>query len=188
MASKSAKRRKARKRERRADGAVILPSGKATKSKTAAGAARAMQAEAADAVALLARCRVYGLTEAQAADPLAGTATGRLVLAGLLTPRQDDAATRWRALRARYHHAIEIAPDGREGPGGTPSLDDRDEADAKAVARFREARAALAAAGHAAVLAVRIVVEDGHDAPSMLPDLRSGLMVLANHFGLPDDH
>lgn len=184
MGSKTGKNRKGR---HGATPPVVLPGGKASKAKTASGYARAMRSEAADAVALRARCRVYGLTEAQAADPLAGTATGRLVLAGLLTRRQDDAATRWRALRARYHHAIEIAPDGREGPGGTPSLDDRDEADAKAVARFREARASLAAAGHAAVLAVRVMVEDGHDAPSMLPDLRAGLSALADHFGLPDD-
>lgn len=185
MASKSAKRRKARKRERRADGAVVLPSGKATKSKTAAGYARAMQAEAADAVALRARCRVYGLTEKDAADPLAGTATGRLVLAGLLTRRQDDAATRWRSLRARYLHAIAQKPDWREVRDRAPVVDDPDEADIEAMKRFGEAMEALRRAGTGAGHAVWTVVDGGYDAPSVIPHLRRGLDSLADHFGLP---
>ena len=184
MASKSAKRRRARKRERRADGAVVLPSGKATKSKTAAGYARAMQAEAADAVALRARCRVYGLTEKQASDPLAGTATGRLVLVGLLTRRQDDAATQWINLRKRYHAAIEARPDFRESAGAGRSDEDRDDADKKAVKAFIKAYTALLAAGPIAEGAVKLVVELGRDAPAAVSDLRLGLDALADHFKL----
>lgn len=182
----ASKRTKAdRRRKRRGDGAVTLPSGKPSKSRTSAGYARAMRAEAADAVALRARCRVYGLTETQAADPLAGTATGRLVLAGLLTRRHDDAATRWRSLRARYLHAIAQKPDGREVTDRAPAVDDPDEADIEAVERFDEAREALHRAGTFAGHAVWLVVDGGHDAPSATPHLRRGLDVLADHFGLP---
>lgn len=89
--SRAGRKRKAGKRE---------PSGRRSRAKSAvtlAGAARVddMTPKVAVSVAVAARCRHFGITEAQATHPDAGTVIGRLMLAKRITAAQRLAADRY---------------------------------------------------------------------------------------------
>lgn len=136
------------------------------------------------------RCRRYGLTEAQARQPLAGSAIGRLCLAGEITRAQHDAALRYLEARKDYHSAIMAKSDAGSG-GAAATGDVVTDTYAAWCRRARERWAAINEMLDDLVVAIRspapraaldtIAVRDV-DLPELVGDLRAALNALDRYF------
>ena len=181
----------------RRDWAVRTPSGRISRAKD-----NAMD------VALAARIRLYGLSEAQAKDQHAVTVLGRLWLSGLLRSGDEPvkiaearrmAGEAYVQLRNAAYKAIRAPASLRVGDtrGGEVDLDllSKEVIDAyetwcdRACARWDEARNALVEFGRqnreiVPLTAVNVIVIEDQDARWLLADLIAGLDVLAGFFGL----
>jgi hypothetical protein len=99
------KRKKRRGGRPRKQGVAREPNGRVSRSPDASRSFRE---------AILARTRLFGVTENQAADAMAGTVIGRMVLQKALSRDQFYAAQKYIEVRHAYLRAIGAKPDFRE--------------------------------------------------------------------------
>lgn len=181
---------KARGRRRKA-GVARTATGRPSRARTRAGVARVID-RARDRIdmdpmrtVLATRCRLYGLTEAEARLPEAGYPLGRLMLAGFITREQHDAALAWLKARNAWLKAIDGRALYREHAPEAPSDLSFEEFCAEAIARWarvsREIESAARANGLAPAAVVRaleaLMVRGEDPAPGMAG--RVGRMLVA---------
>jgi hypothetical protein len=138
-------------------------------------------------VVITARERVYGLSKGSASLQEAGSAVGRLVLAGQLTRAQADAAEEYEKVVRAFLASIEArrpsSPGDLNRSGGYDGREGDDPAYIEkchlAVRRYKEARRGLLEASPLAHFAMETWVTEGHEVWSLLGDLRLGLNALA---------
>lgn len=138
-----------------------------------------------------ARCRRFGVTDAVARNPLAGTAVGRMCLARELTMDQYDAAQRYLDARKAYHGAIMAKSDVGDNGGGKAAGDKVSEAYAEWCRRAKERWTAVNQVLDELTIAHRspapraaldaIVVRDV-DVHELTGDLRVALNAIDRHF------
>lgn len=146
------------------------------------------QAEDAMATVVAARQRVYDLPAFMATQKEAGSAIGRALLKGEITPGQERDAHRYERIVRDYRKAV-LAQKAASGSDfdRTGGYDSREGDDASYVEIFKEAEAlwrasrrALLEAGPLCHMAVETwVIDDIAAAHSMIGDLRVGLNALA---------
>ena len=137
------------------------------------------------------RKNVLGVKPSEALNQKAATLIGRLCLSGAISPEQWQAGEDYHAL-VEAMYAAANAPRGFKsaGAGGTPQLDEEEEA-----RRYRAVKAKFDAANAAVedrapvaerierFKALRLFIVDQVDQPSMHGTLRTALNGLAHHFG-----
>ncbi len=107
---------------------------------------------------LATRCRLYGLTEAEARLPEAGYPLGRLMLAGFITREQHDAALAWLKARNAWLKAIDGRALYREHAPEAPSDLSFEEFCAEAIARWARVSGEIESAARTNGLAPAAVV------------------------------
>lgn len=146
-------------------------------------------------VGLDARARVHGVDPKHARDQMAGSAVGRLCLAGSLSRQQYDAAMTWLEERADYLRAVSPAQGSEPralDPNAAHGASHYEDAAAaqRAVARYRAACRAVQDKQNEVRLNAHlngaldtIIVRDVliHN---LVGDLRIALNALAKHYGL----
>jgi hypothetical protein len=138
-------------------------------------------------VVLEARQRIYGLPAEDAGQPLAGSALGRLRLAGGISEMMFDAGERYRVLWTEAMRAL-TGPEGFEkggspGVGGDIISDDWVTWATRATANYRVAASALGDI-NAFNTVEYVVVVDEDPIPEMMAALSEGLLLLALKFGM----
>lgn len=89
---------------------VREPNGRLSRKKEHVEVREWETAREARSVALEARQRVFGISEAEASDPFAGTLLGRMHQQGRISTAQIDAAGKYTEVRSAYHRAIDATP------------------------------------------------------------------------------
>ncbi|MGH2342768.1 hypothetical protein ACRC7T_14935 [Segnochrobactraceae bacterium EtOH-i3] len=153
---------KARGRRRKA-GVARTATGRPSRARTRAGVARVID-RARDRIdmdpmrtVLATRCRLYGLTEAEARLPEAGYPLGRLMLAGFITREQHDAALAWLKARNAWLSAIDAKRLYREHAPEVASDQSHEEFCAAAIRRWKEISGEIEAACREKGLAPAVV-------------------------------
>lgn len=151
------------------------------------------------AVGTEARQRIYGISEKLSRDQLAGSAVGRLVLGGMLTRIQSDAAFLYEQDTRAYYMTIE-APSQPSAVdlGRVQGVNNAENVKRKLIAksRYTSARKAVQDAQNVLRLHSNLfgaldhcVIMDREPATnSMMGSLREALNVLAKHYGLSGNH
>jgi hypothetical protein len=138
-------------------------------------------------VVLDARQRIFGLSPEDAATDLAGSALGRLRLAGQISEAMLEAGKKYRILWTEAMRAL-TGPEGLEvggspGVGGDIISDDWVSWATRATANYRVAASALGDI-NAFNTVEYVVVIDEDPVPAMMPALTEGLLILALKFGM----
>ena len=147
-------------------------------------------------VAREARERIFGVPEKDSATELAGSVCGRLLLRGLLSQPQMDAAKAFAAAYAAYHRAIDAprppkaveigAASGRgSGMDVTPEQAQRAKDNWRhACNALREANCEPTNRGCTLYASCDYLVLRDENQPHLIGDLRVALNVLARNYGL----
>ena len=147
---------------------------------------------AATTTAIEARMRLYDLPRASAAQDLAGTTTGRLVLAGTLARHHHEAAGRYLEILNAYTRAINAKPLYETHPPDDELAGTYEEFCCRAIAAHAAMREAIEAAArntqraNGLWLTLEICVVRDVWFEQLEPDLRHALTALARHFGLQE--
>lgn len=144
-----------------------------------------------DSVAINARQRVFGLSEAQARDQHAETVLGRLWLRGVISEHQREAGYRYREKYLSMKRAIE-PPRGFEVSGRSGSPPDWDAPDFDRLAYTDQAIRAIAdyealkvAIGQCAPIVELVVLRDCElDTKLAMRKLTDGLDILVKQLGI----
>ncbi len=142
------------------------------------------------AVALQARERLHGLGKDAAREQAAGSAIGRLVQCGALTPRQGEAAKEYEKVVTENRLTIGAKSPRSAGDfGGVGGYDADEGDDPDYIARCDRARERMAgtdrillSAGANVRAAVDLWVMFDSEVFSLLGELKAGLDVLAAHY------
>lgn len=151
----------------------------------------ANQGEAPDKLAKETRMRMFGVAEKDAAQPAAGTVIGRLWLSGEISRQQYEALTRYDAARLRNMGAIQAPDSLKTKRGGTMYIPD-DEADEKAVAKWKALNRAIMdlqceVPNRNFNAALSSFICRDEFIPHMLGDLRLVANRLVRFFGIAED-
>jgi len=136
------------------------------------------------------RMRMYGMTEKQARDPMAGTAIGRLCMGKEISIDQYDVAAKYLAIRSAYLRGIGAPSDGHDprpeyaGSGGS-----HEDFVRLAKSNYEAAHEVIKSHMFAerspnGTVALDMIVVRDVDAPHLVGDLRTLLNVLSRHFSM----
>jgi hypothetical protein len=129
----------------------------------------------------------HGLTREQAEGQHGGTASGRLLLAGIIDATEFEALVRYGLLRHAYMRSLAGPAEASQALDGTPKgADNADtsERDRITDAMWQEAARALSLAHPLAHKAVADVASREHEPSAMSDPLRCGLDALVSLWGL----